>query len=80
MIGIPKLSSPCSIFSISPTITTQERLLMSGNYRERYKNGTLNLKGSATYNSNNDVRGHIKSTAKFDVDDRWRWGFKINRI
>ena len=71
--------SPSKDLTISPTITTQERLLLSGEYRERYNNGVLDLDGSITHDSKNDLRGHIKSDAKFHLDERWRWGFNINR-
>ena len=71
--------SPSKDLTISPTITTKERLLMAGVYRERFNNGILDLDGSLTYDSKNDLRGHIKSNAKFDVDERWRWGFDLNR-
>ncbi|MDC0196200.1 LPS assembly protein LptD [Gammaproteobacteria bacterium] len=65
--------------TISPTITTKERLFMSGVYRESYNNGALNLAGSLAYNSNDDMRGHINSEAKFDLDEKFRWGLNINR-
>jgi len=71
--------SPSKDLTISPTITAKERLLMAGVYRERFNNGILDLDGSLTYDSKNDLRGHIKSNAKFDVDERWRWGFDLNR-
>ena len=71
--------SPSKDLTISPTITTEERVLMSGTYRELSNNSALNFGGSLTHDSNNDIRGHIKGTAKFDIDEKWRWGIDSNR-
>ncbi len=71
--------SPNKDLTISPTITTEERVLMAGTYRELSNNSALNFGGSLTHDSNDDIRGHIKGTAKFDIDEKWRWGFDLNR-
>jgi LPS-assembly protein len=71
--------SPSTDLTISPTVSTKERLLMSGVYRERYTNGSTNLGGSLAFNSNNKIRGHIKNSTRFDLDEKWRWGLDLNR-
>jgi LPS-assembly protein len=71
--------SPSKDLTISPTVATKERLLMSGLYRERYTNGAINVGGSLAYNSNSKIRGHIESDARFDLDEKWRWGLDLNR-
>ncbi len=71
--------SPSKDLTITPTITTKERLIMEGEYRERFANGDLVSRGSLTYDSNNDLRGHIDSTGRYDIDEKFRWGFDINR-
>jgi len=71
--------SPSKDLTVSPTISTNDKYLVSGIYRELYKNGKLDFGGSLAYNKSDDLGGHIKSTAKFDIDERWRWGFNIHR-
>ncbi len=71
--------SPSRDLTISPTVATRERFLVSGVYRDRYTNGAIDFGGSLAYNSNNKIRGHIKSDVRFDLDDEWRLGLDVNR-
>ncbi|MBT3991665.1 MAG: LPS-assembly protein LptD [Rhodospirillaceae bacterium] len=71
--------APNKDVTITPTITSKEGLLMAGEYRQRYTNGNLEASGSLTYDSNDELRGHIDSTGRFDIDQKWRWGFDAKR-
>jgi LPS-assembly protein len=71
--------APNKDLTIVPTMTSKERFLLSGEYRQRLKNSELKSRGSLTYDSNNDLRGHINSSGRFDIDPKWRWGFDANR-
>jgi len=65
--------------TITPTITTKERVIMEGEYREHFPNGKLESRNSLTFNSNNNIRGHIDSTGRYDINEKFRWGFDANR-
>jgi LPS-assembly protein len=71
--------SPSKDVTVTPTITTEERLLLAGEYRQRFIKGELESAGSLTYDSNDDVRGHIDAIGRFDIDKKWRWGFDAKR-
>ncbi|MBX6321075.1 MAG: LPS-assembly protein LptD [Rhodospirillaceae bacterium] len=60
-------------------------------YRQRFRDGSLRLEGSATIADRerehdgvtsletNQLRGHIDGEGRFDIDDHWRWGFDAER-
>lgn len=75
-------------FTFSPILTTKQGIVGVGRYREVFANGAVDLRGSATIadrQRNNgsiesDVfRGHIDSTARFDINDSYRMGLDIQR-
>ena len=70
--------SPHNDLTITPVITTDEGIAMAGEYRQLLRQGELNIDGSITRDSQSDIRGHIKSEGRFNVDDTWRWGFDGN--
>ncbi len=77
--------------TIEPMITTKQTAVLIGEYRHRVRNGSLRLGGSATVADRQEVqggqtvthenqfRGHVDSTGRFDINDYWRWGFDANR-
>ena len=65
--------------TLTPVYASKEGPLLDGEYRHRLQNGSVNLAASITQDSENDVRGHIKSEGRFDLDNTWRWGFDANR-
>jgi LPS-assembly protein len=66
--------------TISPTISVNNNFLMAGEFRQRFTNGELINRSSINYDSNDeDIRGHIDSTGRFDLNKKWRWGFDANR-
>ena len=75
-------------FTLSPIITTKRGVVSVGRYREIFPNGIVDLRGSATIadRENNDgsteddaFRGHIDGTARFDINDVYRWGVDVQR-
>ncbi|WP_029008056.1 LPS-assembly protein LptD [Azospirillum halopraeferens] len=69
-------------------VFSKEGLLLGGEYRKRFENGTLQLNGSVTRSElpsavpserRDDWRGHIAARGLFDIDPTWRWGFDVNR-
>ena len=70
---------PHSDATVTPIYTTKEGPVLAGEYRRRMLAGSLDLSGSITEDSEDDVRGHIVGEGRFDLDDTWRWGFDIDR-
>ena len=75
-------------FTFSPIFTTKRSVVGVGKYREVFPNGTMDLRGSATIadRERNDgsiasdvFRGHIDSTARFDINDSYRMGVDVQR-
>ncbi len=75
-------------FTFAPVFTTEQSIVLAGEYRQLFETGRFDFNGSATIADrvNNDgrvkddrFRGHIDATGDFDIDDTWRWGFKANR-
>ena len=73
-------------FTFSPIFTTKQSIVLAGEYRHLFPNGRLDLRGSATQadRTTNDgtlkedtFRGHIDSTARFDLTDSWRAGADV---
>lgn len=77
--------------TLSPSFTADEGVVMAGEYRHKFVEGNLEVRGSIkdntesskqTYSTENGfagIRGHIAAKGRFDYDETWRWGFDINR-
>ncbi|HYC04654.1 MAG TPA: LPS assembly protein LptD [Azospirillaceae bacterium] len=76
-------------FEVTPS--TEDGLLLGGEWRQRFGNGSLTLSGSGTYatrfegfgeqrTTEKDFRGHLFGTGRFDLDEAWRWGFDLQRV
>ncbi|MBL4693228.1 MAG: LPS-assembly protein LptD [Magnetovibrio sp.] len=65
--------------TLTPIITTDEIGAVAGQYRGRFTKGELQTEASLAYDSNQDILGHIKATASFDINNKWRWGANLNR-
>ncbi|MHA1151076.1 MAG: LPS-assembly protein LptD [Alphaproteobacteria bacterium] len=75
-------------FTFSPIFTTKRGVVGVGRYRQVFANGAMDLRGSATIADrersdgsidNDDFRGHIDSTARFDINDAYRAGVDVQR-
>ncbi|MGH6932166.1 MAG: LPS-assembly protein LptD [Dongiaceae bacterium] len=80
--------APDKDLTLAPIWSTDQYPVMFGEYRQRFEQGQFRLAGSGTVSdeddlaaniSENDFRGHISSSARFDVDNQWRWGFDVER-
>lgn len=78
-------------FTLEAVPSTEDGLLLGGEYRQRFGNGSLSVSGSATYAdrprvigneevTKKDFRGHIFANGRFDIDQNWRWGFDLQRV
>ncbi len=65
--------------TLTPMLTAKEGPVLAVEYRHLFFNGKLEAAGSLTQDSDDDMRGHIFSKGRFDIDDTWRWGFDVNR-
>jgi len=71
--------APNRDFTITPTITTKERLHLAGEFRNVSATSRADVIGSITYDSDNEVRGHVNTEYRKDVNDAWRAGFDLKR-
>ncbi len=64
-----------------PIIYASNSPLLTGEYRQAFRNGELRGRLSAIYDTKSSVekrgRGHIDATARFVIDDYWRWGSDV---
>ena len=74
--------------TIAPIVTTNQGVAAAAEYRQIFRNGQVNLRGSVAVSdrTNSDgtmemdaFRGHIDSTARFDINRAWRWGVDAQR-
>jgi LPS-assembly protein len=77
--------------TFSPIYTRDDGVVFSGEYRQRFDQGVFEISGSlaeaerrigdATTQTvrGSELRGHIFSTARVDVDDTWRAGYDLKR-
>ncbi|MGE0724820.1 MAG: LPS-assembly protein LptD, partial [Alphaproteobacteria bacterium] len=78
-------------FTFEPIITTEQGVVLGGEFRHRLRYGYYELAGSATVadrttGTNEDpvtkegkFRGHVKGKGRFDIDETWRVGFDLAR-
>ena len=83
--------SPDKDLTFEPIITSKQTVVLAGEYRQLFQKGELVLEGSGTIadrevrRGREDVlqkdrlRGHITGFGRFDIDEKWRWGFDVNR-
>jgi len=78
-------------FTLEVTPSTEDGLLLGGEYRQFIAGGRMTLSGSMTYadraqgtgadlRSEREFRGHIFGNGRFDIDNRRRWGFDLARV
>ena len=64
--------------TLTPMVTTQSGVQLSGEYRYRFNAGLLSVFGSGA-NVNGKAEGSIYAKGRFNYDDTWRYGFDLNR-
>ncbi|SIS72326.1 LPS-assembly protein LptD [Insolitispirillum peregrinum] len=70
--------SPYQDFTFSPMFTTDEGVMLGGEYRLRGTKGELKMEGSITKDNDERIRNHFKLFSKLAIDDTWRAGADIN--
>lgn len=75
--------------TITPIYTSEEGMVMAGEFRHKIKSGQYEINGSITNPDKRDdlgnktngseVRGHIDGYGNFDINDTWSWGFSGKR-
>lgn len=77
--------------TFSPIYTRDEGIVFSGEYRRRFNVGEFEISGSLAEADRNigsgfteeiredEIRGHIFSRGRFDIDNTWRTGFDVER-
>lgn len=73
--------------TISPIVSTEQGLNLTGEYRQLFTDGEVRIAGSATIADREETgnvardrfRGHIDAEGTFEIDKTWRWGFDANR-
>ena len=70
--------------TVAPMITTNQGVLMQGEFRQRLMNGAYAIRGAGIYQSdkdyfqgpgNRDWRGSLESSGQFAITDKWVWGW-----
>ena len=74
--------------TIAPILTTNQGVTVAGEYRQLLRDGRIDLRGSLGLSNRTEsdgtidedvLRGHIDSTARFDINKAWRWGVDAQR-
>lgn len=80
--------APDKDLTLQPIFTTQQSVVLAGEYRQLLRDGEMRLAGSGTIadrtKASSEVeqdvlRGHIDGEGRFDINETWRWGFDLNR-
>jgi LPS-assembly protein len=76
--------------TIGTTVYTGESPVLSGEYRQRFDNAALELRGSTTYSDRtdsvagvdqdvgNEMRGYMSGDVVWDMNEKWRSGARLN--
>ena len=70
--------------TFSPRFTSDEGVVLAGEYRERTRDGQFAFDASVTQantaaEDGGRTRGHVFGHGLFDIDQNWRWGFGVER-
>ena len=75
--------------TVSPLFTSKEGVVLGAQYRHRLRRGRFQFDGTVTRPRARDdrgerlpgheIRGHVFGVGRFDINDRWRWGFDVQR-
>ena len=70
--------------TFSPRFTSDEGVVLAGEYRERTQDGAFAIDASITQartraEDGSRIRGHVFGHGLFDIDETWRWGFDLER-
>jgi LPS-assembly protein len=69
--------------TFEPIFPTKQAPVLNGEYRERFAHGATQISGSVTRSEvdtgDTKTRGHLKGSARFDLDPTWRTGAELYR-
>jgi LPS-assembly protein len=65
--------------TFTPAVYSDQGAGLEVEYRERLVDGEMDIIGSVANDDELGFRGHIDSTARFNVDRTWRWGLDVER-
>ncbi|MCP4392906.1 MAG: LPS-assembly protein LptD [Alphaproteobacteria bacterium] len=65
--------------TITPMYTSDEGAVFIANYRQMFTAGELDLTGSITEDSRNNLRNHIDLSAKAAINNNWRASLDVER-
>ena len=77
--------------TFSPIYTRDEGIVFAGEYRRRFNAGEFEISGSLTEADRNignqfvedirrnEIRGHVFSKTRYEIDKTWRTGLDVNR-
>jgi LPS-assembly protein len=69
--------SPQQDATFSPMFTTDEGVMLAGQYRIKGHRGELRAEGSITQDNQENIRNHFKLFSQMALDDTWRAGADI---
>lgn len=69
--------SPYQDATFSPMFTTEEGVVLAGQYRYNGDKGFLRAEGSITQNSEDEIRNHLRLNTQIALDETWRAGAEI---
>ncbi len=74
--------SPTYDATLTPIVTSNEGVVLAGEYRHRFVGGLFRAEGSGTHATKEDntkgFRGHFDGRLSADIDDTWRGGLKVD--
>lgn len=75
--------------TFAPIFTSKEGVVLAGEYRQHFAHGEIEIAGSITeaderqegivVPGKDEIRGHVKGKARFDLDRTWRTGLDVFR-
>ncbi|MBI5119576.1 MAG: LPS-assembly protein LptD [Rhodospirillales bacterium] len=65
--------------TVSTMVTGKENAVLIGEHRKRMSKGKSDTQASLTADSKSRVKGHIKGTGLYDIDETWRAGYQVER-
>jgi LPS-assembly protein len=64
--------------TFDPLFTTDDGIVLGGEYRRAFSSGTFSVAGSGTrndYQGSQEFHGHLQGSGLFEIADGYRWGF-----
>lgn len=94
-VGIPYFwaIAPDYDLTITPTFFTRQGPFLAGEFRQRFENGSYNIRAEGTHVGDPSAfayspvgardqrwRGSVQSTGEFSLNDQWRFGWDVTAL